>query len=60
MLCFQKLDYQGKLGCNVAHKGEQRSGHHPKLNNDLLSTTKLLVADKPLPVRNYDHALNGK
>jgi len=41
------------------YKHEKKSNHHKKLEDDLLSTIKLLAADKQLPPRRYDHALTG-
>jgi len=41
------------------YKREKKSGHHQKLDDDLLSTIKLLAVDKSLPSRKHDHALTG-
>ncbi len=41
------------------YKREKKSGHHPKLDNDLLAIVKLLAKNKALPINKYDHALNG-
>lgn len=41
------------------YKREKKSGHHPKLDSELLSVAKLLVANKPLPANKRDHELIG-
>ena len=41
------------------YKREKKSGRHPKLDHDLLSTVKLLATNKNLPPRKRDHALTG-
>lgn len=43
------------------YKREKKSARYRKtLDKDLLSTVELLVEDKPLPHRYYDHSLNGE
>jgi mRNA interferase YafQ len=41
------------------YKREKKSGHHAKLDKDLLSVVELLSKDKVLPKNKYDHALTG-
>ena len=41
------------------YKREKKSGRYKKLDHDLLTIIKLLLVDKPLPYKNYDHALSG-
>ncbi|MBS0359017.1 MAG: type II toxin-antitoxin system YafQ family toxin [Proteobacteria bacterium] len=41
------------------YKREKKSGRHSDLEHALLNIVKLLIADKLLPPRNHDHALNG-
>ncbi len=42
------------------YRREKKSGHHKKLDHDLLTIMNLLVVDKPLARRNYDHPLTGE
>jgi len=42
------------------YKRESKSGHHKKLDHDLLSTVELLAEDKSLARRYYDHPLTGE
>jgi len=39
------------------YKSEKKSNRHNRLDQNLLTTVKLLESDKTLPRRNYDHAL---
>lgn len=41
------------------YKREKKSGRYKTLDHDLLSIVKLLVEDKPLAHKNYDHPLTG-
>lgn len=41
------------------YKREKKSGHHKKLDSELLLTVELLASDKILPPRRYDHHLTG-
>jgi mRNA interferase YafQ len=42
------------------YKREKKSGRYRTLDHDLLSIVELLVKDKPLAHRNYDHPLTGE
>lgn len=42
------------------YKREKKSGRHKKLDHDLLAIIELLVVDKSLANRNYDHPLTGE
>lgn len=39
---------------------EKKSGHHKKLDKDLITIVDLLVLDKPLPRKHFDHPLIGE
>ena len=41
------------------YRREQSGIHAKSLDGDLLAVVKLLMADKPLPRRNFDHPLSG-
>lgn len=41
------------------YKRVKKSNHYKNLDHHLITTVKLLAADKSLPPRNYDHALTG-
>ena len=42
------------------YKREKTGRHGKKLDADLMAVMKLLVADTPLPRRNFDHPLSGE
>jgi len=42
------------------YKREKTGKHGKKLDADLMAVVKLLVADTPLPRRNFDHPLSGE
>jgi mRNA interferase YafQ len=42
------------------YKREKTGKHGRKLDADLMAVVKLLVADTPLPRRNFDHPLSGE
>lgn len=42
------------------YKREKKSGNHKTLDHSLLSVVELLIKDKPLAHKNYDHPLTGE
>jgi mRNA interferase YafQ len=42
------------------YRREKSGQHRKKLDALLMEVVKLLAADKPLPHRNFDHALSGE
>ena len=42
------------------YRREKKSGRYRTLDYDLLAIVELLITDKPLPHKNYDHALTGE
>jgi mRNA interferase YafQ len=42
------------------YRREQSGRHGKTLDTDLLAVVNLLIADAPLPHRNFDHSLSGE
>ena len=54
---MRTVKYTSRFKCDYRH--EKSAQHGKKLDSLLMDVVNLLAADKPLPRRNFDHALTG-